>query len=118
MPYLRNWIACAVLIGALIGCGQTIPLSTQPTTTPVSPAHATAAVVLTSVAEGGEVRIEPEAAGQIPGITTTPEPVARAPVTAHVAAAEQTVRSYFTAFGERRAADAWALLAPPMQANM
>ncbi|MFQ3633149.1 MAG: hypothetical protein SNJ65_16320, partial [Roseiflexus sp.] len=50
--------------------------------------------------------------------TTTPEPVAGAPVTAHVAAAEQTVRSYFTAFGERRAADAWALLAPPMQANM
>ncbi len=118
MPYLRNWIACAVLISALIGCGQAMPLSAPPSPTPVSPAHATAAVVLTAVAEGGEVRIEPEAAGQIPEITTTPEPVAGAPVTANITAAEQTVRSYFTAFGERRAADAWALLAPPMQANM
>lgn len=123
MPYRRNWIAGALLIGALIGCGQATPLSVAPTNTPISPAHATAAAVLTTVAEGGEVRIEPATAAQLPGATATPEPGAgappdaSAPVAANVTAAEQTVRSYFAAFGERRAADAWTLLAPAMQAN-
>lgn len=123
MPYRRDWLAAVLLIGLLFGCGQATPLSIPPTNTPISPERATAAVVLTAVAEGGEVRIEPAAAGQTPDITATPEPVAdappdtSAPVAANVTAAEQTVRSYFAAFGERRAADAWALLAPAMQAN-
>lgn len=121
MPYLRNWIAGALLIGALIGCGQATPLSVAPTNTPVSPAYATAAVVLTAVAEGSDARVEPATAAQLSSATVTPEPIAGvssgAPAAANVTAAEQTLRSYFAAFGERRAADAWALLAPAIQAN-
>jgi predicted small lipoprotein YifL len=123
MPYRRNWIAGVLLIGMLIGCGQATPLNIPPTNTSISPAHATAAVVLTAVAEGGEGRVEPATAAQPPGATATPEPATGAPpdavasVATNVTAAEQTVRSYFAAFGERRAADAWALLAPVMQAN-
>ncbi|MCS6938961.1 MAG: hypothetical protein NZM94_06810 [Roseiflexus sp.] len=123
MPYQRNWIVGFVLVGLLVGCGQTAQFSIPPTNTPVSPERATAAAVLTAVAEGAEVRIEPATAAQLPGATATPEPVAEAPpasgapAAASVTAAEQTVRSYFAAFGERRAADAWALLAPAMQAN-
>lgn len=123
MPYQRNWIVGVVLVGLLVGCGQATRLSVPPTNTPLSPERATAAVILTAVAEGAEVRVEPATAAQLPGTTATPEPVAGAPldtgapVAANVTAAEQTVRSYFAAFGERRAADAWALLAPAMQAN-
>ncbi|MGB9751693.1 MAG: hypothetical protein C0183_12845 [Roseiflexus castenholzii] len=123
MPYRRNWIAAALFVGLLIGCGQSVPLSISPTNTPLSSAHATAAVVLTAVAEGSDVRVEPATAAQLPGATVTPEPVVGmlsdtgAPMVANVTAAEQVVRSYFAAFGERRAADAWALLAPAMQAN-
>ncbi len=124
MPHRRNWIAGGVLIGLLVGCGQTAPLSVQTTDTPLPPAYATAAVVLTSVAEGVEVRIEPATAGQsgITGdVTATPEALAQATLegvpAADIAAAEQTVRAYFAAFGGRRAAEAWALLAPAMQAT-
>ena len=59
MPRRRNWIAGGILVGLLVGCGQAAPLSVQTTSTPLAPARATAAVVLTSVAEGVEVRIEP-----------------------------------------------------------
>lgn len=123
MQYQRNWIVSVIVAGLLVGCGQAARLSVPPTNTPDSPAYATAAVVLTTVAEGGEVRVESATAAQSPGVTATPEPVAEAlsapgaPVAANVTAAEQTVRSYFAAFGERRAADAWALLAPAMQAH-
>jgi hypothetical protein len=123
MPRRRNWIAGGMLVGLLVGCGQAAPLSVQTTSTPLAPARATAAVVLTSVAEGVEVRIEPATAGQsgITGdVTATPEALVQATPegapAANIAAAEQTVRAYFAAFGGRRAAEAWALLTPAMQA--
>jgi hypothetical protein len=80
--------------------------------------------MLTSVAEGVEMRIEPATAGQsgmTGDVTATPEALVQttfegAPV-ANITAAEQTVRAYFTAFGGQRAAEAWALLAPAMQAT-
>lgn len=122
MPRRCNWIAGGVLVGLLVGCGQAAPLSVQTTDTPLPPAYATAAVVLTSVAEGVEVRIEPATAGQTGAtgdVTATPEALAQATLegvpAADIAAAEQTVRAYFAAFGGRRAAEAWALLAPAMQ---
>ncbi|MGQ9547924.1 MAG: hypothetical protein ACUVSY_03210 [Roseiflexus sp.] len=118
------WIAGVMLVGLLIGCGRSASLRVQTTETPLPPAYATAAVVLTPVAEGVEVRIEPATAGQsgIAGeVTATPETlmqqVAEGVPAVNIAAAEQTVRAYFAAFGERRATEAWALLAPAMQAT-
>lgn len=124
MSHTRNLIVIGMFIVTLAGCGQATPLNVSPTNTPPPPAYATAMVVLTSVAEGSEAPIEPATAGQIPTATAIVEPAADtssgrdAPVVANVANAEQTVRTYFTAFGEQRAAEAWALLAPAMQAQM
>jgi hypothetical protein len=53
-------------------------------------------------------------------VTATPEALVQATPegapAANIAVAEQTVRAYFAAFGGRRAAEAWALLTPAMQA--
>jgi hypothetical protein len=109
----------------MAGSIHTATPSAPTTSTPLVPARATAAVVLTSVAEGVEVRIEPAIAGQsgsTGNVIATPEALVQATPegapAANIAAAEQTVRAYFAAFGGRRAAEAWALLAPAMQATI
>jgi len=136
---MRNWIVVVGVVGLLAACGRTAPMATQPTATVLSPAIATASVMLTAAAGSDMPRVEPATTAQ-EGMSVaqvaTPEAVssgdaqqsvpalnpgaaaAAVALPASIGAAEQVVREYFAAFGARRAADAWRLLAPDMRAGM
>lgn len=135
---MRNWIVVAVVVGFLAACSRAAPTATQPTATVLSPAIATASVMLTAAAGGSMPRVEPATAAQegmsvaqaatpeaisggdaqqsVPALNPGAAPAAVV-LPANIAAAEQVVREYFAAFGTRRAADAWRLLTPEIQAG-
>lgn len=112
---MRNWIVGVVLASVLAGCGRSAPAADQPEATTGSATIATAQVMLTAVANG-TAQDGPAGDGIDVGIASIP--VAGDALPTNIGAAEQTIRDYFAAFGERRAADAWALLAPAMQSGM
>lgn len=115
---MRNWIVGVLLASLLAGCGRSAPAARQPEATTGSATIATAQVMLTAVANG-TAQVGP-AGGQNNGMDAgvASIPVAGDVLPTNIGAAEQTIRDYFGAFGERRAADAWALLAPAMRSGM